>query len=331
MKKAGLLSILFAVTLLVVDVIAEAQQPKKVHRIGYLSSFESAFESTRAEAIRSALREHGYIEGQNIAIEYRYSEGKQERYPELVAELLRLKVDIIVAAGGSGPVRAAKNATKTIPIVMVGGGADPIEAGLIESLARPGGNVTGITLLAAELSGKRLELLKEAVPKLVRVAVLYNPALSSSAHEVKEALPVAARALKLTLQPWEVRTVGGFDKVFAALDKERPDGLYVAGSTLMYSSEKRIVGFALKSRLPSIYQNREAVDAGGLMSYGADLADSYRRVATYVDKILKGAKPADLPVEQPTKFELIINLKAAKQIGVIIPQRVLGRADRVIK
>ena len=322
---------LIAFVLVVGLAVVEAQQPKNVFRIGYLSSFESAFESTRTEAIRLALREHGYIEGQNIAIEYRYSEGKQERYPELVAELLRLKVDIIVAAGGSGPVRAAKNATKTIPIGMVGGGADPIEAGLIKSLARPGGNVTGITLLAAELSGKRLELFKEAVPKLVRVAVLSNPALSSSAHEVKEALPVAARALGLTVRSWEVRTAGGFDKVFAALDKERPDGLYVAGSTLMYSSEKRIVSFALKSRLPSMHQNKEAVDAGGLMSYGADLADSYRRVAIYVDKILKGAKPADLPVEQPTKFELVINLKTAKQIGVTIPPEVLARVSRLIK
>ena len=326
-----LFSILLVVAVVVVAAIAHAQQPTKVLRIGYLSSFKSAFESTRTESIRLALREHGYIEGQNITTEYRYSEGKSDRYPELAAELVRLKVDIIVAAGGAGPVRAARNATKTIPIVMVGGGADPLEAGLIQSLARPGGNVTGITLLAAELSGKRLELFKEAVPKLARVAVLYNPALSSSAHEVKEALPVAARALGLTLRSWEVRAVGGFDKVFAALDKERPDGLYVAGSTLMYASEKRILGFALKSRLPSMHQNKEAVDAGGLMSYGADLADSYRRVAYFVDKILKGAKPADLPVEQPTKFELAINLKTAKQISLTIPPNVLARADRVIR
>jgi putative tryptophan/tyrosine transport system substrate-binding protein len=330
MKRfVGLLTI--SVTLAACGTVALAQQPKKVFRIGYLSSFESAFESSRAEAIRLALREHGYIEGQNIAIEYRYSEGKQERYPELMAELVRLKVDIIVAAGGAGLVRAAKNATKTIPIVMVGGGADPVEAGLIESLARPGGNVTGITLLVGELSGKRLELFKEAVPKLARVAVLYNPAMLSSAHEVKEALPVAARTLGVTVRSWEVRTAGGFESVFAALDKQRLDGLYVSGSPLMYASGKRIVGFALKSRLPSMYQNKEAVDAGGLMSYGADLADSYRRVAIYVDKILKGAKPADLPIEQPTKFELVINLKTAKQIGLTIPQRVLGRADRVIR
>ena len=214
---------------------------------------------------------------------------------------------------------------------MTGGGPDPVEAGLVESLARPGGNVTGLTTLTRELGGKRLELLKEAVPKLARVAVLYDPAASSTVHEVKELLPVAARALRLTLQPWEVRAADDFEKVFAALNKQRPDGLYVSGGPLMTANQKRIVGFALKSRLPSMYNNREYVDAGGLMSYGADLADSYRRVAYYVDRILKGAKPADLPVEQPTKFELVINLKTAKQIGLTIPPEVLARANRIIK
>ena len=228
-------------------------------------------------------------------------------------------------------ILAAKNATKTIPIVMVGVGVDPVEAGLVESLARPGGNVTGITNLTGELGGKRLELLKEAVPKLARVAVLYDPASSGGVLEVKEVLPVAARALGLTLQPWEVRAADGFDRVFAALSKQRPDGLYVLGSPLMNTNRKRIVGFALKSRLPSMYISREDVEAGGLMSYGADVADSYRRVAYYVDRILKGAKPADLPVEQPTKFELVINLKTAKQIGLTIPPEVLARATRLIK
>ena len=312
-------------------VIAEAQQPKKVPRIGYLSSPDPARESTRSEAIRLALRELGYIEGQNIAIEYRYAEGKRDRHPELAAELVRLKVDIIVVAGGVALIRAAKNATKTIPIVMMGTGSDPVEAGLVESLARPGGNVTGITNLTRELGGKRLELLKEAVPKVARVAVLYDPANSTSVLEVKEVLPVAARALRLTIQPWEVRAADDFDKVFAAINKERPDGLYVTGGPLMSANRKRIVGFALKSRLPSMYNSREAVEAGGLMSYGADLADSYRRVAYFVDRILKGAKPADLPVEQPTKFELVINLKTAKQIGLTIPQSMLYRADKVIK
>ena len=310
---------------------AQAQQPKKVPRIGYLSASDPARESTRAEAIRLALRELGYIEGQNIAIEYRYAEGKPDRYPELAAELVRLKVDIIVVAGGDRLIRAAKNATKTIPIVMMGAGTDPVEAGLVESLARPGGNVTGITNLARELGGKRLELLKEAVPKVARVAVLYDPATPGSVLEVKEVLPVAARALGLTLRPWEVRAADDFEKVFAALSKQRPDGLYVLAGPLMRANQKRIVGFALKSRLPSMYSSREAVDAGGLMYYGADLADSYRRVAYFVDRILKGAKPADLPVEQPTKFELVINLKTAKQIGLTIPPKVLARADRVIK
>ena len=236
-----------------------------------------------------------------------------------------------MVSGGDRPIRAAKNATKTIPIVMMGAGGDPVEAGHIDSLARPGGNVTGLTTLSRELGGKRLELLKEAVPKLARVAVLYDPANRPAALEVKEFLPAAARALGLTIQPWEVRAADGFKQVFAALNKGRPDGLYVPGSALMRANGKRIVGFALKSRLPSMYNNREYVEAGGLMSYTADEADSYRRVAYYVDRILKGAKPADLPVEQPTKFEFIVNLKAAKQIGLTIPPNVLARTDRVIR
>jgi putative tryptophan/tyrosine transport system substrate-binding protein len=331
MKKAGLSSILIAVVLLVVGVIAEAQQPKKVPRIGYLSSQDPAGESTRSETIRAALRERGYIEGQNIAIEYRYAEGKRDRVPELAAELVRLKVDIIVVAGGTAHVQAARNATKTIPIVMTGAGLDPVEAGLVESLARPGGNVTGITNLNPELGGKRLELLKEAVPKLTRVAVVYEPANPASVLDVKEFLPAAARALRLTIQLWEVRAADGFEKVFAELNKKRPDGLYMLGGPLMNANQKRIVGLALKSRLPSMYVRREFVDAGGLMSYGADLADSYRRVAYFVDRILKGAKPADLPVEQPTTFELVINLKTAKQIGLTIPPEVLARASSLIK
>ena len=244
---------------------------------------------------------------------------------------MRLKVDIIVVAGGSRVIPAVTNATKTIPIVMIGAGTDPVEAGIVESLARPGGNVTGITNLGAELGGKRLELLKEAVPKLARVAVLYDPANPSSVLSVKELLPVAARELRLTIQPSEIRAADDFDRVFAALNKQRPDGLYVTGGSLILANGKRIAGLALKSRLPSMFSRWEAVDAGGLMSYGADLADSYRRVAYYVDRILKGAKPADLPVEQPTKFEFVINLKTAKQIGLTIPPNVLARADKVIK
>ena len=309
---------------------ASAQQPKKVHRIGYLSNRDPASESARAEAIRLALRELGYIEGQNIAIEYRYAEAKLDQLPELAAELVRLKVDIIVT-GGDVPIQAAKNATKTIPIVMMGQGIDPVKAGFVESLARPGGNVTGLTILMTELGGKRLELLKEAVPKLARVAALYDPAVPGNVLEVKEVLPAAARALGLTIQLWEVREADGFERVFAALNKQRPDGLYVSPGALMSNNQKWIVDFALKSRLASVYVNRGAVEAGGLMYYGADFADSYRRVAYYVDRILKGAKPADLPVEQPTKFEFVINLKTAKQIGLTIPPEVLARANRLIK
>jgi putative tryptophan/tyrosine transport system substrate-binding protein len=324
----------FFLTLLFVfalSIPAEAQQPKKVARIAYLSSSDPVSDSTLSEAIRLALRERGYIEGQNVAIEYRYAEGKVDRFSELAAELVRLKVDIIVVAGGPVWVRAAKNATKTIPIVMMGIGTDPVVAGVIESLARPGGNVTGLTLLSEELGGKRLELLKEAVPKLARVAVLYNPATPGTVLEVKEALPVAARALGLTLRSWEVRDADAIEKVFAALNKERPDGLYVPSGLLMRTNVKRIASLAFKSRLPSMYSNRQAVEAGGLMSYGADIADNYRRVAYYVDRILKGAKPANLPVEQPTKFEFIINLKAAKQIGLTLSPDLLARANRVIK
>jgi putative ABC transport system substrate-binding protein len=329
LKWVGIIAIVVALT--VCGAKAEAQQPKKVFRIGYLSSTDPARESSRSEAIRLALRERGYKEGSNIVTEYRYMEGKQDRLPELLVELVRHNVDIIVAAGGRTLLRAAMNATKTIPIVMVGTGDDPVEAGFVDNLARPGGNVTGLSTLSRELGGKRLELLKEAVSKLASVALLYDPANPPSIHDVKEVLPVAARALRLTLQPWRVRDADDFDRVFAPMGKQRPGGLYVLGGNLTTVNQKRIVGLALKSRLPSIYSSREAVETGGLMSYGADLPDSYRRVAYYVDKILKGAKPGELPVEQPTKFELAINLKTAKQIGVTIPQTVLGRADRVIK
>jgi putative ABC transport system substrate-binding protein len=263
-------------------------------------------------------------------MEYRYAEGKQDRNPQLAAELVRLKVDIILVSSGDPSIRAAMNATKTIPIIMMGASIDPIEAGYVQSLARPGGNVTGLSFFTIELGGKRLELLKEAVPNLARVAGLYDPGNRNSVIQLNEVQTVA-HALGLTVQLQEVRDADGFEKIFANLNKERPDGLYVFGGPLMYANRKRIAGFALKSRLPSVYNDRTAVDAGGLMYYGEDLTDSYRRVAVYIDKILKGAKPADLPVEQPTKFELLINLKTAKQIGVAIPQKVLARANRVIR
>jgi putative ABC transport system substrate-binding protein len=322
---------IIAFVLMVGGVAAQTQQPKKVARVGYLSAQDPTRESARADSIRLFLRDRGYVEGQNVAFEFRYAEGKSDRLPGLAAELVRVKVDIFVVAGGDALIRAAMNATKTIPIVLTGAGADPVEAGFVESLARPGGNVTGITLLSRDLGGKRLELLKEAVPQLRRVAVLYDAAATGSATELKEDLPTAARALQLIIQPWEVRVTKDFEKVFTAMGKQRPDGLYVLGGTLLGANRKGIVDFALKSRLPSMHQSKVNVDAGGLMSYGADLADSYKRVAYYVDRILKGAKPADLPVEQPMKFEFVINLKTAKQIGLTIPPEVLARATKLIK
>jgi putative ABC transport system substrate-binding protein len=281
------------------------------------------------EAFQQGLRDLGYLEGKNIVLEYRYAEGKVERFPDLAAELVRSKVDIIVAVNEAG-ARAAKNATKTIHIVMVSVGPNPVEAGLVENLARPGGNLTGLTLMAVEIAGKRLELLKEAVPKLARVDALYDPAARGTVQEAKD-VQSTGRALGLTSKSWEVRGADGFEKVFAALRKERPDGLYVPGGPLLNANRKLIADFALQSRMPSVYVRKESVDAGGLMSYGVDPADHYRRAAVYVDKILKGAKPADLPVEQPTKFELVINLKTAKQIGLTIPPNVLARADKVFK
>jgi ABC-type uncharacterized transport system substrate-binding protein len=328
-KWWGIFAIAFAFAFS--GVMARAQQSKKVFRMGVLALGNSTTEDPRIEGILQSLREVGYIKGQNLAIEYRYAERNRDRLPDLATELVRLKVDVILASGGDGATRAAMNATKTIPIVMVGQGFDPVTAGIVESLARPGGNVTGITNLNIELGGKRLEMLKEAIPKLARVAVLYEQASSANVVQVKEVLPPAARALKLTLRPLEVKSADGFDGVFADLNKDRPDGLYVTGGPLMLTNAKRIAGFALKSRLPSMHVNRQIVEAGGLMSYGTDAAHSYRRVAYFVDRILKGARPADLPVEQPTKFELVINLKTAKQISLTIPPNVLARADRVIR
>jgi putative ABC transport system substrate-binding protein len=330
MRKIAIL--VLSALLLALNGSVDAQQPKKIYRIGYLAISDRANDSTRAEAMLLALRELGYIEGQNLTIERRYAQGRVDRAPELAAELARLKVDVIVVPGGAPWIQAAKNATKTVPIVMMSGGSDPVEEGLVESLARPGGNVTGITTLSRELGGKRLELFKEAVPKLVRVAVLYDPAIPFFVRDVKEVLPKAGHALGLTLQPWEIRAADDFEKVFVALNKQRPDGIYFPpGGPLIFTDAKRIADLTLKSQLPSMYINGQFVDAGGLMSYGADVKDSYRRAAYYVDRILKGAKPADLPVEQPTKFEFVINLRTAKQIGVTIPPDVLARATKIIR
>jgi putative tryptophan/tyrosine transport system substrate-binding protein len=316
------------------SVPALAQQVTKTSLIGIFGA-SSISDAGRSRAIRQALRQLGYVEGQNIAFEEHYHGGTSDRRrrAEIAAELVRLKVDIIVVAGGNNAVQAAMDATKTIPIILMGQGTDPVVAGFVQSLARPGGNVTGLSNLSTHLGGKRLELFKELVPKLGRVAVLYDPAMPGTSREVKEDLPIAARALGLTLYRWEVRDADSFERIFATLNKKkRPDGLYYgSGGALMRDNEKRTAGLALKDRLPAAFSNREAVEAGGLISYQADPADVYRLIAWYVDKILKGAKPADLPVQQPTKFEFVINLKTAKQIGLTIPPNVLARADRVIK
>jgi putative ABC transport system substrate-binding protein len=275
------------------------------------------------------LRELGYIEGQNIAIEYRYAEGKLDRLPNLAGELVGLKVDVIVV-GGSTATRAAKNVTKLVPIVMAHG-SDPVELGFVASLARPGGNITGLTHLAPELGGKRLELLKDIIAQLSRGGVLTDPGTQGHGPQIKE-LEVAARVLGLQLQSVEVPRSEDFDRAFSAIMNERSQALIVPGfNPLAFANRGQIASFAEKNKLPSMFGQNEYVDAGGLMSYGPNNADLWRRAATFVDKILKGAKPADLPVEQPMKFELVINLKTAKQIGLTIPPNVLARADKVIK
>jgi putative ABC transport system substrate-binding protein len=317
---------------LALPIPARAQQAKKVPLIGHLSGNDPTTDFVSVEGIRAALRALGYIEGQNIAFEYRYGEGKRDRAAEFAVELVRLKVDVIVVQGGDSWIRAAMNATKTIPIVLSGQGGDPVKQGFIESLAHPGGNVTGITSLTTELGGKRLEILRDAVPKVSRVAVLYDPTTQGNIREVKEELPVAARALKLTLRNWELRDADSFEKVFAALRNERPGGLYLrSGGPLIGSRYNLVTSFALKSRIPSMYSNKASVEAGGLMYYGADVTDSYRQIAWYVGKILKGSKAAELPVQQPMKFEFVINKKTADQIGLTIPQWTLMKATKVIQ
>jgi putative ABC transport system substrate-binding protein len=303
--------------------LAQAQQPKKVPRIGFLSGSSPSSVAARLEAFRQGLRELGYVEGKNIVIEYRYADEKQ-----LARELVGLKVDVIVT-GGPTSTRAAKEATSTIPVVM-GSDPDPVGNGFVASLARPGGNITGLSNFGPELSGKRLELLKEIVPRLSRVAVLGNSTEPSNAQSSKET-ELAARAFKVQLQYLDVRGPKDIETAFREARKWRADAVLVLGSGVFNPQRKQIVELAVKSQLPASYSRPEYVEDGGLMTYGPSINDLFRRAATYVDKILKGAKPADLPVEQPTKFEFIINLKAAKQIGLTIPPNVLARADRVIK
>ena len=305
---------------------AEAQQPTKIPRIGYLGSTSV---SARTEAFRQGLRELGYVEGKNIVIEWRRHEGKVDRLPALAAELVRLKVDIIITAGAPA-ARAAKEATSTIPIVMTQVG-DPVGSGFVASLARPGGNITGLSSLAPELSGKRLELLKEIVPKLSRVAVFGTSTNPDNAQSLRE-VELAAKALGVQLQYLDVLGPKDSETAFQAAVKGRAEAVLMMVSGPVANSQRpHIAELAAKSRLPVIYSGRTDVEAGGLMTYGVNNADLDRRAATYVDKIVKGAKPADLPVEQPTKFEFVINLKAAKQIGLTIPPSVLARADKVIK
>jgi putative ABC transport system substrate-binding protein len=308
--------------------LAQAQQPAKVPRIGYLGGGSPSSYPARIEAFRQGLRELGYVEEKNIVVEYRYAEGQADRERDLAAELARLKVDVIVT-GGPTSTRAAKEATVTIPIVMAQDG-DPVANGFVASLARPVGNITGLSTLAPELSGKRLELLKEIVPKLSRVAVFGSSTEPGNAQRLEE-IELGAAALKVKLQYLDVLNSKDIESAFRAAAKGRADGVVMLGSAVFNMYRIRIVKLAVKSRLPATYTRPEYVEDGGLMTYGPSITDLFRRAATYVDKILKGAKPADLPVEQPKKFEFIINLKAAKQIGLTIPPNVLVRADKVIK
>ena len=304
------------------------QQPAQISRIGLLSPFSPSDTTLWHEAFRQGLRDLGWVEGKNIRIEYSYANGRNDRLPELIVDLLRLKVDIVVTAVTNDSL-AAKNATKAIPIVMAAAG-DPVATGIVMSLARPGGNITGLSQMAPELIGKRLELLKDIVPKLSRVVVLWNPEDPVSALSWKE-IQLPARKLEVELHSLEVRSSSGLDKAFEDTIKARVGALAIMPSVVFLTNLKRIADFAAKNRLPSIFHLREFADSGGLVAYGVDRSDLFRRAATYVDKILKGAKPGDLPIEQPTKFELVINLKTAKALGIKISQQMLLRADKVIE
>jgi putative ABC transport system substrate-binding protein len=328
MKKTAALSVLVVAVLLAVVVIAQPQQQKKIPRIGYLSLGTLTANTYRIDAFRKGLRQLGYAEGKDFVIEYRDADGKLDRLNELAAELVRLKVDVIVTPGPS-PTRAAKAATATIPIVMMQD-PDPVGNGFVASLAHPGGNITGLSSLAPEISGKQLQLLKETVPKLSRVAVLGTSTFPGQALDLRE-VGLAAGPLSVQLQSLDVLGPKDIDTAFRAASTQRAEAFIVLSGAILGAQHTRILEYVVKNRLPTIYATPQYVEAGGLMSYGVNLTDLDRRAAQYVDKILKGAKPADLPVEQPKKFELIVNLKAAKQIGQTIPPSVLARADKVIK
>ncbi len=327
MKRSIRLLALF-VTLAVCGPVADAQQPKKVARICYLGNTVS----NTAEMIKpfqQRLREIGYVEGQNITIDYRYWEGKVERLPDLAAEFVRLNCDVIVTQGTEA-AEAAKNATKKIPVVMAFVGDDAVRRGIVTSLARPGGNITGLTNIGAELTGKRLELLKETIPKLSRVGFLWSPSNPAADDELKETEAVA-RFLRVGLQSLEVKEPDDFEGAIQAATKKSTQALLLGGGGFLGAYQKRIIDLATKSRLPAMYTNTRFVEAGGLMAYGEDRSEMFRRAAEIVDKILKGTKPADIPVERPKKFDLVINLKAAKQIGLTVPPEVLARASRIIR
>ena len=325
--KKKIINIVLSALLLTLCFPVQAQQPTKIARIGYLTAACPDTQSARTEAFRQGLHDLGYIEGQNIALESRCAEGKPDRLPGLAAELIQLKVDLIVTAGNEA-TQATKNATGAIPLVSIG--SDPVVSGFVASLAHPGVNITGVSIDAPGLSGKRLELLKETFPRVSRVAVLYYPATPSSKVTMAET-EQAARLLKVQLQPVGVEASNELENAFSAMSKERAEALIKLPSAVLTSYRKQIVELAAKSRLPAMYEDRIIAEDGGLMSYGPYITDLYRRAATYVDKILKGAKPGDLPIEQPTKFEFVINLKTAKQIGLTIPPNVLARADKVIR
>jgi putative ABC transport system substrate-binding protein len=328
LRETALGSILFAGAMLAVAVVAEAQQQMKISRIGFLGGVFPSAVSDRIEALRQGLRELGYVEGKNIFIEYRYAEDKLDRLPLLASELVDLKVDVIVT-GGPGSTGAAKQATGKIPIVMAQD-TDPIGTGYIASLARPGGNITGLSTFAPEISGKQLELLKQIVPKLSRVAVLGTSTTPGTAQILAET-EIVAGAMGIKLLSIDVKDAKDIETAFPVAGDRGADAVLVLANPVLNSQRTQVVALAVKSRRPATYPFPEFVEAGGLMSYGVSFTDLYRRAAIYIDKILKGAKPADLPVEQPTKFELVINLKTAKQIGLVIPPNVLARADRVIK
>jgi putative tryptophan/tyrosine transport system substrate-binding protein len=325
-KKPKVFGFALSIILFALCVFAEAQQPKKVPRLGFLSPTS---DDSRVEAFRQGLRELGYVEGQNIAIEYRWADGKFDRLPDLALELVRLKVDVVVAVVTQASL-AAKMATGTIPVVMIGV-SDPVGSGLVVSLARPGANITGTSSMTAEIIGKQLELIKETLPKISRVAALWNPANPIFQAIQRRETEVAARALGMQLQFVEARAPDEIDRAFARVAKERMRALLVLNDPVFTAQRKQIADLSAKHRFPTVSGTREYTEVGGLMAYGPSFPDMYRRAAYYVDRILKGTKPADLPVEQPMKFELIINLKTAKQIGLTIPPNVLARADKVIR